>query len=140
MHVIHHESLQKVLCFVNLSKLPETSSTHLVLEQPQRTLDDNVLEDGTRRNVDGGTFGCHNNDSTLEGNTTAQVDGTSDGKMVKLDNLGDRRDARLEAGNLLEIAAELDERGRAKSIGVDDEPRTVVEDGRRVVDDQRRYT
>ena len=89
-----------------------------MLEQPQRTLNDDVLENGTRRNVDCGAFCRNDDDSSFECNTAAKVDRTGDGQVVKLNNLGDRRNAVLEAGNLLEVAAELDERSRAEAVGV----------------------
>lgn len=94
-------------------------STTLVLKQPERTLDNNVLEDGTRGNVDGGALGRNDDDGTLEGDATAKVDGTGNGQMVEFDDLGDGGDAGLEAGNLLEVAAKLDQGGGTESVGVD---------------------
>lgn len=81
----------------------------LVLEESQGTLNDNVLEDGSRWDVDGGTLCCDDDDGTLESNSATKVDGTGDGKMIQLEDLWDRRDALLEVGNLLEVGTELDE-------------------------------
>ena len=79
----------------------------LVLEETERSLNNNVLEDGSTWDVDGLTFCGDNDDSTLEDDTAAKVDLSGDGEMVKLDNLRCARNARQEAGNLLEVAAEL---------------------------------
>lgn len=86
-----------------------------MLKQSERTLDDDVLEDGTRRDVDSGALSRNDDDGTLEGNATAKVDRTGNGQMVKLDNLGNGGNTGLEAGHLLEIAAELDQGGRVRS-------------------------
>lgn len=88
-----------------------------VLQEPQATLHDYVLQDGSRGDVDGLTLGSDNDDGTLEGNTTAQVDGAGDGQVVELDHLGDRRDALLEVRDLLEIGSQLDERRISKAGG-----------------------
>ena len=88
-----------------------------MLEQAERSLDDNVLKDGARRNINGAALGGDNNNGTLECHTTAQVDRTSDGKVVKLENLGDGRNVLLEVGNLLEVAAELDQRSVSEAGG-----------------------
>lgn len=89
-----------------------------MLKETEGTLDDDVLEDGSRGNVDGLTLGGNNDDGTLENDATAKVDGTSDGEVVKLENLGNGRDAALEGGDLLEVVAELDEGSRAEAVGV----------------------
>ena len=68
-----------------------------MLEKSQATLDDNVLEDGTRGDVDGLTLAGDNDDGTLAGDATAEVDGTSDGQVVELEDLGDAGNAALEA-------------------------------------------
>ena len=81
-----------------------------MLQESQATLDNNVLEDGSRRNVNCLSLGRHNNDGTLEGHSPTEVDRTSNGQMVKLNNLGNAGDPLLEVGHLLEVAAELDER------------------------------
>ena len=90
----------------------------LVLEETERTLDDDVLEDGSRRNVDGLALGGNDDDGALEDDATAEVDGTSDGEVIEFEDLWDGRDARLEAGNLLEVAAKLNQGSGAEMIGV----------------------
>lgn len=80
-----------------------------MLKQTQATLDDNVLEDGSGGDINGLALGGDNNDGTLEGDAAAEVDGTGDGEVVELDDLGDGRDALLEVRNLLEVVAELDQ-------------------------------
>lgn len=91
---------------------------NLVLEETERSLHNDVLEDGSTWDVDGLTFCGDNDDGTLEDDTTAEVDLSGDGEMVKLDNLRCARDAGQEAGNLLEIATELDERSGSDTVGV----------------------
>lgn len=54
----------------------------LVLKQTERTLHHHVLKNRTARNINSLTFSCDNDDGTLEYNTTAKVDLTSNGKMV----------------------------------------------------------
>lgn len=88
-----------------------------MLKQTQGALDDNVLEDGARRDINGATLAGDNDDGTLEDNTAAEVDGTGNGKVVKLEDLGDRRNVLLEVRDLLEVAAELDERSITKAVG-----------------------
>lgn len=88
----------------------------LVLKQTQTALDNHVLQDRSRRNINGATLGSNDDDGTLEGDAAAQVDGTSDGQMVELDDLGDGGDVLGEIGDLLEVAAELDE-GRVAEAG-----------------------
>ena len=97
-----------------------------MLEKSQATLDDNVLEDGTRGDVDGLTLAGDNDDGTLAGDATAEVDGTSDGQVVELEDLGDAGNAALEARDLLEVTTELDEGSGAEAVGVHDEL-TVLE-------------
>ena len=89
-----------------------------MLEETKRSLNDDVLENGSTWNVDGLAFCGDNDDSTLEDDTTAEVDLSGDGEMVKLDNLRCARNARQEAGNLLEVAAELDGRSRSNTVSV----------------------
>jgi len=93
----------------------------LVLENSQATLDNDVLEDRSRWDVDGAVLSSHNDDSTLEHNATAKVDITGNSEVVKFDNVRNATNPLLELGNLLEVTAELDERSRAKSVGVHDE-------------------
>lgn len=80
-----------------------------MLEQAQGALDNNVLEDRTRRNVDGAALGGDDDNGALEGDAAAEVDGTGNRQVVELKNLGDRGDVLLEVRDLLEVAAELDE-------------------------------
>jgi hypothetical protein len=89
-----------------------------VLEETEGTLDDDVLKDGTRRDVDGLALGGHDDDGALADDATAEVDGTGDGEVVKLEDLGDGGNAGLEGRDLLEVVAELDERGGAEAVGV----------------------
>lgn len=89
-----------------------------MLEETEGTLDDNVLKDGSRRNVDGLALGGNDDDGALADNAAAKVDGTSDGQVVKLEDLGDGGNARLEGGDLLEVVAELDERSGTEAVGV----------------------
>lgn len=125
-------SILLLLCGINDKLLPlplpffYIRTQHLVLEQSQATLDNNVLKDGSRRNINGVALGCNNDDGTLEGDAAAKVDGTGNGQVVELKNLGDRRNARLEAGNLLEVTTKLDERSWAETGRVDHEL-TVLE-------------
>ena len=89
-----------------------------MLEETEGTLDNDVLEDRSGRNVDGLALSSDNDDSTLADNAATKVDSTSDGEVVKLQDLGDGGDAGLEGRNLLEVVAELDERSRAEAVGV----------------------
>lgn len=91
---------------------------NLMLQQSQRSLDHDVLEDGSGRNVDGAAFCSDNNDRALESDSSAEIDGSGDSEMVKLDNLGDAADALLKIRDLLEVVAKLDERSWAETIGV----------------------
>lgn len=74
-----------------------------MLEDSQATLYNDILENGTRRNIDCAVFCSNDDDSTLEDDSTAEVDITSDGKMVKFDNVGNATNSFLELGNLLEV-------------------------------------
>ena len=86
-----------------------------MLQQAQAALDDDVLEDGSGRDVDGLALGGDDDDGALEGDSAAEVDGARDGEVVELDDLGDAGDALLEVRHLLEVAAELDERRVAEA-------------------------
>ena len=90
-----------------------------MLKKSQGTLDNDVLQDGSGRNVNGAALGGNDDNRTLEGNASAEVDGTGDGQMVKLNHLGDAANALLEVGDLLEVIAKLDERSWAETAGVD---------------------
>ena len=89
----------------------------LVLQQTQASLHDHILKHRSRRDIDGLAFGGHNDHGALQGNTTTQVDLSSDCEMVELNDLGNVRDARQEAGDLLEVASKLDERSWAETVG-----------------------
>lgn len=89
----------------------------LVLEQAQAALDDDVLQDGSGRDIDGAALGGNDDDSALQRDTAAQVDGTGDGEVVQLDDLGDGGDVLLEVGDLLEVATKLDERSITEAAG-----------------------
>lgn len=91
--------------------------TRLVLQQTQATLNDDVFEDRSRGNVNGASLGRHDDDCALERHAAAQVDSTGDGQVVKLQHLGDGGNVLLEVGHLLEVAAQLDQRGVAESGG-----------------------
>lgn len=67
-----------------------------MLKQAQATLHNDVLEDGSRGNVNGAALCCDNDNSALQCHTTAEVDGTSDGKVVQLQHLRDGGDSLLE--------------------------------------------
>lgn len=89
-----------------------------MLQQSEGTLNDNVLQDGSGRNINGAAF-CSNNDNrTLESDTTTEVDSASDGQMVKFDHLWDATNTLLEVGDLLEIVSELNERSWTETAGV----------------------
>lgn len=81
-----------------------------MLKQTQAALHDDVLQDGTWGNVNGATLSGNDNDRALESHTATQIHRTSDGEVVKLQDLGDRGDSLLEVGNLLEVTTKLDER------------------------------
>jgi hypothetical protein len=94
-----------------------------VLQDPQAALDDNVLENRPRWDVDGAAFGRDDDDSALQDDSTrkkslvcdkmekrkldipAEVDVASHCEMVQFDDLGDAGDALLEVGDLLEVRA-----------------------------------
>jgi len=89
-----------------------------VLKETEGTLNNDVLEDGSGRNVNGLALGSDNDDGTLADDAATKVDSTSDGEVVKLQDLGDGGNAGLEGRDLLEVVAELDERSRAETVGV----------------------
>ena len=90
----------------------------LVFQQPQATLHDDVLQDGARWDVDRAALRRDDDDSAFESHAAAEVDAASDGEVVEFQDLRDGRDAGLEAGHLLEVVAELDERRRAEAVRV----------------------
>jgi len=92
-----------------------------MLEQSQASLNHHVLQNGSRRDVNGAVLGCDDDDSTLENNTTTKVDITSNSQVIKLNNVGDGADSLLELSNLLEVTAQLDQRSRPESVGINDQ-------------------
>ena len=90
-----------------------------MLKQSQGALDDDVLKDGSGRNVNGAAFSGDNDDSALKCDAPTQVDSSGDGQMVELDDLGDTTDALLEVRDLLEVVTKLDEGSWAETVGVD---------------------
>lgn len=88
-----------------------------MLKETERPLNDDVLEDGARGDVDRAAFCSNDNDSALQSDTATEVDGTSNSEMVKLQHLRNGRDMLLKVGDLLEIATELDEWRVSESSG-----------------------
>ena len=89
-----------------------------MLQQTQRSLHNNILQDRAWWNIDGAAFRRHNDHGALESDATTQVHTTSNGEVVELEDLGDGGDARLEGGNFLEVVAELDERRWTEAVGI----------------------
>src|SRR5882757_7010852 len=89
-----------------------------MLQQSQGTLDYDILQDGSWRNINGAAFCGDDNDGAFESDTPTEVDSSSNGQMIKLDDLGDAADALLEVRDLFEVVAELDERSWAEAVGV----------------------
>lgn len=114
-----------IFCSINSGRkvavLVKGSTIRLMLQQPQTTLHHHVLQYGSWRHVDRAAFSRDNDDRTLEHNATAQIDRTRDGQMVQLQDLWDAGYPFLEIADLLEVIAELDERGRAEAVLVHDE-------------------
>ena len=95
--------------------LPCFSSLCLMLKQAQATLDDHVLKDGSWRDIDGLTLSRDDDDGAFKGDATAQVDGTGNGEVVKLNDPRNAWDALLEVRDLLEVISELDKRSIAEA-------------------------
>jgi len=74
-----------------------------MLEESQASLNDDVLENGSWRDIDGAAFSSDNDDCAFQSDTTTQVDGSSDSQMVQFKDLGNAWDALEEVRNLLEI-------------------------------------
>lgn len=79
---------------------------------------DNVLQDGSGRNIDSATLCRNNDDRALQSDASSKVNGTSNGQVVKLNDLRDAADALLEVRDLLEVVSELDKRSWTESIRV----------------------
>lgn len=54
----------------------------LMLQDPKTSLNDDIFQDGTGRDVDGAAFGGDDDDGSLEGYVAAEVDGTADCEVV----------------------------------------------------------
>ena len=92
-----------------------------MLQDSQATLNHAVLQDGTRGNVNGAALGGHDDDGALEGDVAAEVNRSSHGQVVQLDNAGNAGNALLEVGDLLEVGAELDDGNTTEAVGVHDQ-------------------
>lgn len=92
--------------------------TPLVLQDPQASLNNTVLENRARRDVYCAALRSHNDDSTLQGDVATQVDGTGDGQVVQLDDARNAGDTLLEVRNLLEVGTELDHGHTTEAVGV----------------------
>lgn len=86
-----------------------------MLQKTQAALDDNVLEDGSRGDVNGAALCCDDDDGALECHAAAEVDGTRDGEVIQLQHLRDGGDSLLEVRDLLEVATQLDQGGVAEA-------------------------
>lgn len=92
-----------------------------MLQEPQATLHNNILEDASRRNVDCAALRCNDDDRALQGNAASEIHGPGDGEMIELDDLWDAGNTLLEVTNLLEVGTQLDQRRRPKAGLVDHE-------------------
>lgn len=88
-----------------------------MLKQAQATLDHHVLQDRSWGHINGAALGGNDDDGSLEGYTTTQVDGTSNSQVVELDDPRNGGDVLLEVRHLLEVTAQLDERRIAEAAG-----------------------
>lgn len=89
-----------------------------MLQDPQASLHNNILQGASRWDIDGATLGGDNDDSTLQDNASGKVHISGDGEMIELDDLGDGRDALLELCYLLEVCAELDQWCRTEAVRI----------------------
>ncbi len=89
-----------------------------MLQQPQTTLDDDVLQNRSRWHVNGATLRRHNDDRSLQDHSAAQVHSSSDGQMIQFEYLGNAGDPFLEVADLFEVGAQLDQGRRSKPICV----------------------
>lgn len=92
-----------------------------MLEDSQATLHNTVLKHGSRGNVNGATLGSDNDNSSLKGDVTAEVNRSSDSKVVQLDDARNTGDALLEVGDLLEVGTELDDGNTTEAVRVHDQ-------------------
>lgn len=91
-----------------------------MLQQPQTSLYDNILQDGSRRDVNCTAFRGDDDDCSLEDNTSTQIHGAGDGQMIELQHLWDARNTLLEVADLFEVGSKLDQWGWTKAIRADD--------------------
>lgn len=89
-----------------------------MLQKSQRTLHHNILQYGSRWDVDSAAFRSNNDHRTLKSDSSTEVDGARDRQVVELDDLRDAGDALLEVGDLLEVISKLNEGSWTKTIGV----------------------
>lgn len=129
---------------VPVNSLPDKTSSQcsnararadLVLQDSQAALHNAVLQHGTRGDIDGAALGGDNDDSALQGDIAAKVDGSGDGEVIQLDDPGDTGNALLEVGDLLEVRAKLDHGHTAEAVGVHDQ---LGSDFKKVSDFQKR--
>ena len=92
-----------------------------MLQNAQATLYHTVLQYGSRRNVYCAALRRNNDHSALQGDVATQVDGTSDGQMVQLDDARNAGNTLLEVRDLLEVGSQLDHGHPPKAVGVHDE-------------------
>jgi len=92
-----------------------------MLQETQRSLHHDILQDGAWRNVNGTSLIGYNDDSSFELHIAAQLDVSSNGKMVELDNLGNAWNLALEARNLFKVTSKLDQRSTSNPVGVHDQ-------------------
>lgn len=92
--------LKPMLGHANPNKhiLPTDYPTNLILmlQQSQGTLDHDVLQDGSGRNINGAAFCSNDNDCALESDASAEIDSSGDGQMVEFNDLRDTANALLE--------------------------------------------
>ena len=89
-----------------------------MLQQSQRTLHHNILQDGSRGDVNSAAFRRYDDNCAFESDPSAKVHCTGDRQMIELNYLWNAANALLEVGDLLEVVSELDERSWAKAVGV----------------------
>lgn len=89
-----------------------------MLQNTERSCNDNVLQHRAVGDVNLLALLTDTDNGALESDALAEHNVTSDGQMVKLQNLGHVGDSLLEVADLLVVATELDERRTAKSAGV----------------------
>ena len=89
-----------------------------MLQDPQASLHNTVLQHRAWWNVYCAALRCHNNHRTLQGDVTTQVHRTRNGQVVQFDNTRNARNALLEVRDLLEVGSKLDHGDTAETVGV----------------------